>query len=107
MSAARDAANEYDRRQARLIAINPGSLESHQAWAEQFGFQFPIVVDEESKVAAAYGALKETGGIQRCVYIVDRQGLVRYAQQGMPETDELLRRLDELAGSPETPGNGY
>jgi peroxiredoxin len=86
-----------------VVAVNPGGLDSHHAWEEKCGgFPFPLCHDEGSKVAAAYGALKPEGGIQRTVIILDRQGVVRYAKQGLPETEELLEQLDQLR-RPESP----
>lgn len=60
------------------------------------GFDFPICVDADKKVAAAYGALKETGGIQRSVILVNKQGAVTWVKEGMPSTEEILRAIDAL-----------
>lgn len=82
------------------MAVNPGSLKSHQSWADKFGFRFPIAVDADRSVARSYDALKENGtGIRRTVYIVDKQGVIRYAREGMPATEELLAALDAIAGA--------
>ncbi len=80
-----------------MVAVNPGSLASHQRWAEKMGFDFPICVDEGKKVAAAYGALKDSGGIQRCVIVINKQGKVTWSQEGMPATEEILAALDAQA----------
>jgi predicted transcriptional regulator len=48
-------------------------------------------------VAAAYGALKPEGGIQRCVLVVNQQGRVTWSQQGMPSTEEILTAIDAMA----------
>lgn len=79
-----------------MVAVNPGSLASHQKWAEQNGFSFPICVDTDKKVAAAYGALKPEGGIQRSVFVVNRKGTVVWAQEGMPATEEILAAIDAM-----------
>lgn len=98
LSAARDAAQEFARRGASVLAINPGSLASHQRWAEKFWFDFPIASDPDRSVCQAYGVLKDDGrGVQRTVYIVDSDGVVRYARSGMPPTEELLAALDAMA----------
>ncbi len=80
-----------------MLAVNPGSLKSHQSWADRFGFNFPIAADADRAVCRAYEALKENGAsVQRTVYIVDKAGVVRYAKQGMPSTEELLQVLDRI-----------
>lgn len=80
-----------------MVAVNPGSLASHEKWSAQFGFNFPVAVDADRQVAGDFGALKENGSsIQRSVFIVDKAGVVRYAQEGMPTTEELLAALDSI-----------
>jgi len=95
LSAARDAVGEISGRLAQVVAVNPGSLESHTAWSTEFGFTFPICVDKDKQVATAYGAIKpESGGIQRCVIVVDRQGVVAWSKLGAPEIAEILDALE-------------
>ena len=76
--------------------MNPGSLVSHERWNDKFTFDFPIAADTERQVARAYGVLKENGGIERTVYIIDKTGVVRYAKRGMPSTQELLQTIDAI-----------
>lgn len=91
-----------------MVCVNPASLEDHQKYAAQLGFPYPIASDEGSKVAAAYGALKPEGGIQRTVYVIDRQGAVRYAVQGLPETEELLKQIEQIGEADNPPRrSGY
>ncbi len=48
-------------------------------------------------MAAAYGVLPEGGKRnQRTVVIVDKSGVIRYYQQGMPADSELLEVLRKL-----------
>ncbi len=100
LSAARDAAAEFARRGAAVLAVNPGSLASHQRWSDRFAFGFPVAADEDRSVCRAYDVLKEDGrGVKRTVYIVDRHGIIRFARGGMPATEELLAALDALGGA--------
>jgi thioredoxin-dependent peroxiredoxin len=80
-----------------VVAVNPGSLSSHQKWAEANGFGFPICVDEDKKVATAYGALGALGGIQRCVIVVNKRGKVTWSQEGLPDTADILKAIDDMA----------
>jgi len=87
---------EYERRNTQVVALNPGSLASHQKWAQAAGFPFPIAVDAGSKVAAAYGATKALGGIQRSVFVIDKDGQIAWVREGMPSTEEILAAIDSL-----------
>lgn len=80
-----------------VIASNFGSLSSHQRFIEKQAYTFPILVDAERTMAAAYQALKENGeSIQRTVYIVDGVGVIRFAQQGMPKDEALAEVIRSL-----------
>lgn len=82
-----------------MVAVNPGSLRSHETWSDKFGFDFPVAADTERVVCRAYDVLKENGtSVQRTVYIVDKAGVIRYAKQGMPPTEELLEALHGING---------
>lgn len=89
LCALRDDLAQFEALNTAILGVNPGSLESHERFAEKQRYPFPILVDADKAIARAYGALKPEGGIQRTVYIVGPQGQVVFAQQGMP-TDEVL-----------------
>ncbi len=98
LCAARDAALAYASRGVQVVAVNPGSLDSHRRWAQNNGFEFPICADEGKRVAAAYGVLGPLGQIARTVFLVDRNGVVRWVQPGNPSTTEILAAVSELEG---------
>jgi peroxiredoxin Q/BCP len=79
-----------------VLASNSGSLKSHESFAEKYGYCFPILVDAEKTMAAAYSVLKAEGGYQRTVYVVDGAGVIRFAQQGMAKHADLLACLQSL-----------
>lgn len=82
------------------LGINPGGAASHKKFAERYGYSFPLLVDEGSETARSYGAVKEDGAkIQRTVFIVDKEGVVRYAQRGMPPDSELLGAIRSFTAS--------
>lgn len=85
--------DQYGAKSAQIVAINPGSLASHEKWAEKFGFPFPIAHDAGKKVATAYGVVNLMGGITRAVIVVDKAGHVAWAKEGMPDTAEILAAI--------------
>jgi peroxiredoxin len=50
-------------------------------------------VDADKKVAIAYGATNAVGGIQRSVFVIDKEGKVAWSKQGMPATEEILAAI--------------
>ena len=77
--------------------MNPASVKAHERWADSKGFNFPLLSDPHRQVCAAYGVLKANGkSVQRTVYIIDKNGIIRYAKQGLPPDSELLEVLRGL-----------
>jgi thioredoxin-dependent peroxiredoxin len=90
----RDDTEMFSALNTEFIASNPDSVESHERFCAAQGYQFPILVDAERTMAKAYHALKEDGkGIQRTVYIIDAEGIIRYAKQGLPPDTELAEAI--------------
>jgi len=73
------------------FGVNPAGVDSHVSYVKKFGFNFPLLSDPERAIAAAYAAVKEDGrGIQRTVYVIGRDGTVRFAQRGAPSVDDIV-----------------
>lgn len=97
LCALRDDFDHFKGLNTAIIASNPDSQESHEAFAEKQGYTFPILVDADRKMAREYHALKEDGqGIQRSVYIIDKSGIIRFAKQGLPPDSELTAAIEAL-----------
>jgi len=74
------------------LGVNPASVESHKSYVEKFQFNFPLLSDPDRAIAGAYRALKDDGkGIQRTVYVIGKDGAVRFAQRGTPPVDDIVR----------------
>ena len=90
LCALRDDTEQFKKLNTEIIASNPDGLDSHNRFVEAQSYKMPILIDADRKMAREYHALKEDGhGIQRTVYILDGQGVVRYAKQGLPPDSEL------------------
>lgn len=81
---------------ATVIGINSGDLEDHERYAEHMGFSFPLLHDAGARVAALYGARQEDGTIRRMVYLIDKQGTVRYGKPGMHWNEDFFAALSGL-----------
>jgi thioredoxin-dependent peroxiredoxin len=69
---------------AQVLAISPQSVESHEDFScKQDGFGFPLLADTDKEVGAAYGILGPLGFYRRSVFVVDAEGIVRYAHRAV------------------------
>jgi peroxiredoxin Q/BCP len=87
----RDDWSEARRAGVEVFGVNPGSAKSHGKFRGKFQFPFPLLVDSGQKVAALYHA----NGIivKRTVYGIGPDGVIRFAERGMPSPSEVLRAL--------------
>jgi len=82
-----------------VLAVNPQPLASHRSFAAKHDLPFPLCSDPDKTVCKAYGATGLLGMTKRALFLVDRQGVVRYRQVDLPifrRTAEELR--EALAG---------
>jgi peroxiredoxin Q/BCP len=69
---------------AQVLAISPQSVESHEGFScKQGGFAFPLLADEDKSVGAAYGILGPLGFYRRSAFVIDAEGIVRYAHRAV------------------------
>lgn len=73
----------FDELDARVVGISPQGVESHQRFAAEQRFRFPLLADTDKAVARAYGTLGPLGFPRRSVFIVDGAGVVRYAHRAI------------------------
>ncbi|MBN1145844.1 MAG: redoxin domain-containing protein [Anaerolineales bacterium] len=76
-----------------------------QAWAENLGkITFPLLSDfyPHGQVAQVYGVLRLEGTSERAIFIIDKQGVIRYIDvhdiDDQPDNEVLFRELAAVAG---------
>ncbi len=73
------------------FGVNPAGVEAHASYVAKLRFNFPLLSDPDRAIARAYHALKDDDkGIQRSVYVVQRNGTVAFAQRGTPAVEEIV-----------------
>lgn len=68
---------------ARLLAVSPQDVASHEAFAAEHGLAFPLLADVDKAVGAAYGVLGPLGFYRRSVFVIDAGGVIRYAHRAV------------------------
>ncbi|HEX2849704.1 MAG TPA: peroxiredoxin [Acidimicrobiales bacterium] len=88
---------QFDELGAQILAISPQDVDSHEQFAGVHGFQFPLLADVDKRVARAYSVLGPVGFYRRSVFVVDADGLIRYAHRS--SAGLTFRRTDELVAA--------
>lgn len=75
---------EFASLDARILAVSPQSVESHDGFSEaQGGFAFPLLADAGKEVGQRYGILGPLGFYRRSVFVVNAEGVLRYAHRAV------------------------
>ena len=83
---------------AQVLAVSPQSVQSHDDFAcKQGGFAFPLLADSDKAVGEAYGILGPLGFYRRSVFVIDVEGIVRYAHRAVAGL--TFRSSDELVAA--------
>ena len=93
MCAARDEGADYAAAGVVRFGVNPGSLESHRDFVSKYTLDFPLLVDRDADIARAYGVLRESGGVGRATYLIDRDGRIVFAEAGAHGAEAVLGAL--------------
>lgn len=87
----------------QVLGISIDSLFSHQAWAETLGgIEYPLLSDfwPHGAVAEKYGVMTRDGHTERAIFVIDRQGIIRYIDHHdideTPDNEVLFKILAEL-----------
>ena len=78
------------------FGVNPASVADHRAYAEALGLPFRLLSDPGLVVARRWQAVTPLEDqVLRTVYLVDRDGIIRFAARGMPGADITLEAFEE------------
>lgn len=84
----RDRWEQARNRGVAVFGVNPRGGRSHANFRQKYRFPFPLLVDKGQKVAALYHA--SGPWVKRTVYLIDGDGVIRYARRGKPSPEEVL-----------------
>jgi peroxiredoxin len=98
----RDTFAELSKLNATVLGISGDYVFSHHEWAKFHKLQFPLLSDHDHHVAKAYDSYMEQVGFNKhTVYLIDKDGVVRYANLAFKagdkkDYDALRAELEKL-----------
>ena len=88
---------------AEVIGVNRDSVYTHKAWSNEFNIEVPLLADMTGDAAKAYGVFMPERGIsKRAVFIIDKEGALRFEHveetpgDFMFHADDILAELKKL-----------
>lgn len=82
---------------ADVLGVSPQDVASHELFAERHQLGFPLLADTDKAVGRAYDLVGPLGFYKRSVFVVDGEGVVRYAHRSGHGL--TYRRTDELVAA--------
>ncbi len=86
-----------------IIGISVDHVPCLKAWAESLGgISYPLLSDfwPHGEVAGKYGVLRKEGHSERAIFIIDRDGIIRYIDvhdiDDQPDNDLLFNELSRI-----------
>lgn len=71
----RDAYSQYQTKDTQILGVSFDDALSHQAFKKKFHLSFPLLVDQDRKIAQAYGVLGDKYP-SRDTIIIDKNGKI-------------------------------
>ncbi|MCG2741154.1 MAG: peroxiredoxin [Syntrophaceae bacterium] len=97
------AKSYFDENDAILLGITVDNLPTLYAWTNQMGkLWFPVLSDfwPHGSVADIYGVLRTGGVTERALFVIDKEGIIRYAHVAdinkRPELGALVMEMKKI-----------
>lgn len=93
----------------QVLGISVDHIPCLRAWAESLGgINYPLISDfwPHGRVANEYGVLRPEGKSERAIFIIDKEGIIRYIDihdiDEAPDNDVLLAELKKIIPNSES-----
>ena len=80
---------KFEKLNTQVLGVSPDSLKTHQRFTEKYDLHVPLIADEQGAIARLYAP-------GRITFIIDKTGIIRFIQKGVPSTRVLLEELEKL-----------
>lgn len=98
--------SKFARKGAMVLGVSRDSLKSHDKFCGKFGFRFDLLADEDEKVCALFGVVKEKNmygkkvwGIERSTFLIDPKGVLVREWRKVKVQGHAVEVLEAVGGS--------
>jgi peroxiredoxin Q/BCP len=88
MQAFQAGLDRFESLNAQVLGVSPDDMETHKKFSASLGLRFPLIVDQDKAIRKRYAP-------GRIAYLIDRDGIIRFIQEGMPVHEDFLRELEK------------
>ncbi len=97
---------DYANAGIHVAGVSADSCHDHQAFRDKYGLRVSLLADIDQEVCNAYDVIHEKEkdgvikrGIQRSTFVIDPEGIIRYAEYGVAPKGHaatMLERIKEM-----------
>jgi peroxiredoxin Q/BCP len=80
---------KFEKLNTQVLGVSPDTLKTHLRFTEKYDLHFPLIADDQGMIARLYAP-------GRITFIINKAGIIRYIQKGVPSTSVLLEELEKL-----------
>jgi len=80
---------KFERLDTQVLGVSGDNLETHNKFADKYKITFPLIYDKNESIKNVYGR-------SRITYLIDRKGIIRFIQKGVPENKDFLKEIKKL-----------
>ena len=95
--------DRFETEDTLVLGISVDSTDTNSAWADSLGIQHVLLLSDfwpHGDVAQDYGVLREHGYTERATFIVDKEGIVRFARiyelNELPSNEDIFEALQNI-----------
>lgn len=95
----RDDLFQLEKLGAKVVGISVDDTDSHARFAKKYSLPFPLLADENGKVADSYGALTNLGIIKlakRYTFLIDTEGKISKSYLSVDTSRHSQQIIDDL-----------
>ena len=93
----------FEEADAQVLGMSVDSMFTNAEWAKSLGVEtVPLLSDffPHGQMAQAYGVLREDGYAERVIFIIDKEGIIRYIDfndiDELPDNEVIFEELAKL-----------
>ena len=81
---------KFSKLETQVLGVSGDSLETHMRFAKEYDITFPLITDDNGKIKDSYGT-------SRITYLIDKKGVIRFIQKGVPVNSDFLKEITNLS----------
>lgn len=87
----------FDHKDTVVLGVSADSIDNHKKFIDTYQLKLTLVSDDNLDAITRYGVRKDgKPRAERVLFIIDKQGVVRHIQKGMPDYQTLLYEIEQL-----------